>query len=155
MFSNVGSKPPRDFTAGGKYSVAWKLFHYLTPQEWHTGAAEKSEYCTNVSTTGNISLGGGRVNAGKFKFFLLLFICSFVLRDLRDKSWVKMVMTSVYFILFRQTLAHGSHTISFLSFFLYYDDLVFIRNFLQLIPSHDISGTLLSAAFLWALISNL
>jgi len=54
LFLNAGSKPPRVFPAGKKYSAAWKLLHYLTPQEWHKEAKEKSQSSTNVSTTGNI-----------------------------------------------------------------------------------------------------
>lgn len=69
MFLNVESKLPRDFPAGRKYSVVWQLLHYLTPQEWHKEAKEKS----NVSTTETITLiyflGGGRANVGHFNLF--------------------------------------------------------------------------------------
>lgn len=90
MSLNGGSKPPRDFPAGGKNSVAWKLFHYLTPQEWHKAAKEKSESSTHVSTTGNSFsfLGGGRSNVGEFNLFpdIYLFFCLFTQHQEMSKN---------------------------------------------------------------------
>lgn len=153
MVLNVGSKPPRGFTAGGKYSVAWELFHYLTPQEWHTGATEKAESCTNVSGIGNIFLGCGRVNVGEFNLFCCYLSAplSYSLRG-QDPSKNGDDLCLFYFVQ-TKTCPWQSYNFLPLLFVIWWPCLC--QGFLQLIPSHDISVALLPAAFPRVLISNL